>query len=70
MSGNNVLPLKHNHSGQQQAGRIRAADTRVMPQVLPGDLRLEYVAPEVHVGSKEVRPQMFEELHSPNNVET
>src|ERR1043166_3107425 len=67
MSGHNILPLKNKNGGQQQAGRIRAADTCVMPQTLPRNFRFEDIAPKVHVSGKEVRTQMLEELYAPNN---
>jgi hypothetical protein len=38
-----------------------------MLQALPGDVRLEHVAPEIHVGSEEVWPQVLKELDAAYN---
>src|SRR5689334_20606304 len=55
ISRHNILPLKDKDGSQQQACRICAADTCVMPQTLPWNFRFEDIAPEVHVSGKEVR---------------
>src|SRR5689334_16641173 len=69
ISGHDVLPLEDHDRREQQSRGIRAADTGVMPKALPRNLGLEHVAPEVHVGSEEIRAQMLEELDSPDDVE-
>src|ERR1041385_5405589 len=68
-SANDILPLEDHYARQQQPSRIRATHTRVMPETLPRDLRLEHVAPELHVSRKKVRPQVLEKLHAPDDVQ-
>src|SRR2546422_5175343 len=64
-----VLSIEDCCRHQQRSKDIGAAYTAVMQEALPGDHRLEHVAPKVHVGGKEVGPQVLKELNATNNVE-
>src|SRR5438874_2404706 len=61
ISSLDVFAIEDRQGQQQNAKRVSAADAAVMTKAFPGDLGLEHVAPKVHVGREEVRPQVLKE---------
>src|SRR5262249_14150053 len=69
ISGQYILSIEDRHSGKKQSEYISAADAAIVKEAVPGGNRLQYIAPEVHVGCEEIGPQVLKEFYPPDYVE-
>src|SRR5262249_31290208 len=69
ISSQYVLSIKDRHGGQQQSKYVGATDAAIVQEAVPRWSRLQYIAPEVHVGCEKVRAQVFKEFDSPDYVQ-
>src|ERR1043166_1294817 len=69
ISGSYVFAIEYEHGSQQETKDVSAARCCVVIKIVPRYFRLQHVTPKIHVGCKEKRPQVYEELNPPDDVE-
>src|SRR5688572_29904285 len=64
-----IFPLKHNQPCQQEADAVHATAAGAVDKLVGRNLRLEDLAPELHVRCEQIGPKVYEEVHAADHVQ-